>query len=55
MKNSLKLFVWEEVLTDYTDGVMFSLASSKEEAIALILNKAKESPSVMQLHNLPWM
>lgn len=55
MKNTLKLFVWEEVLTDYTDGVMFALAESKEEAMALILNKAKESPRIMRQNSLPWM
>ena len=54
MKNTLKLFVWEDVLTDYTDGVMFALAKSKEEAIALILNKAKECPR-MRVNVVPWM
>jgi hypothetical protein len=28
----LKLFVWEDVLTDYTDGVMFALAPDVETA-----------------------
>jgi hypothetical protein len=27
----LKLYVWEDVLTDYTSGVMFALAESEEE------------------------
>jgi len=39
MKNTLKLFVCEEVLTDYTDGVMFALAESKEEAITFRIRK----------------
>jgi hypothetical protein len=33
----LKLFVWEKVLTDYTDGVMFALAPDVETARAAIL------------------
>ena len=33
---ALKLFVWEEVLTDYTDGVMFALAENVQEARAKI-------------------
>lgn len=32
MKRSLKLFVWEDVLTDYTSGVMFTLAPDVETA-----------------------
>jgi len=33
---TLKLYVWEGVLTDYTDGIMFALASSVEEAREMI-------------------
>lgn len=33
---SLKLFVWHDVLTDYTSGVMFALAHDVEEARKLI-------------------
>ena len=36
MKRGLKLYVWENVLCDYTCGVMFSLARSEEEARELI-------------------
>ena len=32
----LKLYVWEEVLIDYTAGAMWALAESEEEARALI-------------------
>ena len=32
----MKLYLWENVLTDYTDGVMFALANSVEEARELI-------------------
>jgi hypothetical protein len=34
---TLKLYVWENVLTDYTDGVMFALAESVEQARGLLL------------------
>ena len=37
MKRKLKLFVWEDVLTDYTSGIMFALAESVEEARKIIL------------------
>ena len=33
----MKLYVWEDVLQDYTSGVMFALANSVEEARALVL------------------
>ena len=36
-QNKLKLYVWENVLTDYTSGIMFALASSVEEAREMIL------------------
>ncbi len=32
----LKLYVWEGVLTDYTDGVMFAYAANKKEARELL-------------------
>jgi hypothetical protein len=32
----LKLYVWEDVLVDYSSGVMFALASSAAEARELI-------------------
>ena len=35
----LKLYVWHETLVDYTAGVMFALASSKEEAAEVILRE----------------
>jgi len=41
-QEQLKLFVWEGVLTDYTDGVMFALAHNIEEAKDLIRQKAGE-------------
>lgn len=33
----MKLFVWHNVLTDYTDGVMFAFANNVEEARKVIL------------------
>jgi hypothetical protein len=35
----MKLYVWENVLTDYTDGIMFALAANEEEARSLIKDK----------------
>ena len=33
----MKIYLWEKVLTDYTDGAMFAYADSVEEAKELIL------------------
>jgi hypothetical protein len=35
----LSLFVWENVLTDYTSGIMFAYAENIDEAKSAILNK----------------
>lgn len=43
-ENILKLYVWEGVLTDYTDGVMFALAVSPEEARKLLLAQCSYLP-----------
>lgn len=40
----LKLYVWEDCLTDYTDGVMFALASSEDEAREQILKSCNYVP-----------
>ena len=37
----LKLFVWENVLTDYTSGIAFALAENVEEARKIILDRFK--------------
>lgn len=37
---NLKLFVWEDVLSTYFEGVVFALADNMEEAKKLILYKA---------------
>jgi len=38
----LKLFVWNEVYCDYTCGVAFALAETKEQAEQLLLDAAKQ-------------
>ena len=40
----LKLYVWEDVLADYTSGVMFALATSAAEARRLIGEKCDYVP-----------
>ena len=37
--SNLKLYVWEDVLSDYTSGVMFALAEDKEHAKKMILEE----------------
>lgn len=34
--SELKLYVWENVLEDYTSGIAFAIAPSKDEALRLI-------------------
>ena len=36
----LKLFIWEDVLADYTSGIAFALAETTEEAREIIFAKA---------------
>lgn len=38
----MKLFVWERVFCDYSCGIAFALANTKEEAIELIANSYEE-------------
>lgn len=38
-RKKMKLFVWENVLTDYTSGIMFAVASNVEEARRELLKK----------------
>jgi len=40
----LKLYVWEDVLEDYTPGIMFALATSVDEARILLLGKCPYLP-----------
>ena len=37
MTKKLKLFVWKNVLSDYTSGIMFALAYDVEEARKAIM------------------
>lgn len=45
MKRSLKLFVWEEVLCDYTCGIMFAVARNVAEARAQLLAEDSYIPA----------
>lgn len=42
MRTEMKLYVWDEVLTDYTDGIMFAVATSVDEARAAVLANGGE-------------
>ena len=42
MTNKLRLYVWEDVLTGYTSGVMFALAESVEAARNMIIEAYSE-------------
>lgn len=52
-----KMFVWEYVLADYTDGMAFAIARNKKEAIKCLgLGKSSESElehSKPKIHSLP--
>lgn len=37
----MKLYVWRNVLNDYTSGVMFALAESEEQARELVREKCE--------------
>ena len=41
----MKLFLWEDVLCDYTSGIMGAVAETKEDAIKALL---KECPYIDQ-------
>ena len=40
----LKLFVWEDVMKDYTSGIMFALAKNVEDARKQILKECDYIP-----------
>ena len=44
----MKLFVWHDVLCDYTGGVMFALAHNVQEARAVISKKAAFSDGTLR-------
>lgn len=45
-KHRLALYVWKDVLTDYTSGVMFALAHSEAEARRLVLTDCPHASQV---------
>lgn len=45
----LKLYVWEGVLRDYTNGIMFALAESAEDARKLIADKMPYEPDDLEI------
>lgn len=49
----LKLYVWENVLRDWTSGVMFAFASSPDEARKVILKKSDNSSVREELQQEP--
>lgn len=48
MEKRLKLYVWQNVLVDYTPGIMFALAETPKEARRLIIEKSDCSETVRQ-------
>lgn len=47
-KQQMQLFVWDNVLCDYTDGLMFALAHSVEEARDLLREEVYDSDDLQQ-------
>lgn len=45
---TLKLFVWEEVLTGHSDGIMFALAADVDEARRLIAKREDNSKYILE-------
>jgi len=43
-KKKLKLYVWEGVLTDYTDGIMIAYATDAKHARELLLKECDWMP-----------
>lgn len=43
-KKQLFLYVWENVLSDYTSGIAFALAESEEEARKLVKKECPYAP-----------
>jgi len=41
MEKELKLFVWENILVNYTDGIMVALAPDVETARKLLLKRCE--------------
>ena len=49
MPKKLKLFVWEGILTDYTNGFVCAFAEDLEQAIQLIKEKDDCAAGVMDM------
>lgn len=49
LENIMKLFVWTEVLTDYTDGIIFALAYSVAEAREVIIRDKEDWIDVSEI------
>jgi hypothetical protein len=43
-RNKMKVFVWENVLTDYTSGIMFAISPSVEDARLQLLKRCNYIP-----------
>ena len=43
-RKKMKVFVWEDVLTDYTSGMMVAIAPTIEEARAVLLKECSYIP-----------
>lgn len=42
MEKTLKLYIWKNVLGDYTEGVVFALATDADSARKIVLKGAKD-------------
>ena len=51
-KKTLKLYVWEGVLTDYSDGIVFALAENVNEARKMAY-KQEPTMKLNELDNAP--
>ncbi len=62
--SALKMFVWGEVLRDYSAGIAVAVAGSREEAKAVLLARGfpdhaaheldDEAPAELELPNAAW-
>lgn len=43
MRKKLKLFVWEEIMCDWTCGIAFALAYDADHARELIMERARKA------------
>ena len=57
-QNKLKLYVWEGVLADYTNGIAFAMAGTVEEARQAIYDKCEKEdgyvPSILKSDISGW-